>query len=48
MGSIILVTLNLICCILYAYLAFSQSSWMYGICSGCWLLCAIINFTRFL
>jgi hypothetical protein len=48
MGLIILVTLNLLCCILYARLAFSKNSWTYGFCSGAWFLCAIINFIRFL
>ena len=41
-----LLVLHLILTILYGHLAYVNSSWLYGICTGCWALCFILDIVK--
>lgn len=45
-ATYILLVLHIILTIMYGYLAYSNSSWLYGICSGCWFLCLVLDIIK--
>lgn len=42
----VLLVLHIILSIMYGCLTFVNSSWAYGICTGCWILCVILDIIR--
>lgn len=42
----ILLVLHIILSIMYGWLAYANSSWLYGICAGCWILCVLLDITK--
>lgn len=42
----VLLVLHIILSIMYGWLTFVNSSWLYGICTGCWILCAILDIIK--
>ena len=42
----ILLVLHIILSIMYGWLAYVNSSWLYGICAGCWILCILLDIIK--
>lgn len=42
----ILLVLHIILSIMYGWLTYTNSSWLYGICTGCWTLCVFLDIIK--
>lgn len=42
----ILLVLHIILSIMYGWLTYINSSWLYGICTGCWILCVFLDIIK--
>ena len=45
-AACVLLVLHLILTIWYGYLAYINSSWLAGICAGCWALCFVLDIVK--